>query len=303
MKRQLLGILVLLLLPATVRSQDKNMLFSQYRYNGLTLNPAYAGSHEVFSASFLGRHQWLGFEGAPKNYALNLHFMGKSTKTGWGANVLHESIGIRSVTGLYFNYAYRLMLGPGTLAMGLRAGMASGNQEVLNLDGGDPVFSENTDDYLLPNFGIGLYYKHRKAFAGLSIPFLMGYESNAAGKVVAYHSFSMYTYYLTAGVHFDLNRDWRLTPSALMQYERESGMVIDGTVNVLYREIFGAGLSYRSAGALVIMLNYRLNYQTTLGLAYDFGFGGFNRYNRNSVEIALQVDLGFKIDRSNPMDF
>jgi type IX secretion system PorP/SprF family membrane protein len=303
MKKLILGILAISLLLATGRAQDKNILFSQYRFNGLTVNPAYAGSHEVFSASLLGRYQWVGFEGAPKDYALNFHFPGKNTKTGWGGNVIYETVGIRSTIGVYANYAYRMLLGTGTLSMGLRGGFASGNQEILNLSGDDPVFSENSDDYFLPNFGIGIYYNNRKGFAGLSVPFILGYESNNNGNIVAYHDFSMYTYYLTGGIHLNLNDQWKLTPSMLMQYESASGILLDGTVNILYREVFGAGLSYRTSGALIMLLNYKLNYQTTLGMAYDFGFGGMNQYNRSSFEIALQIDLGFKIDRSNPMVF
>jgi type IX secretion system PorP/SprF family membrane protein len=303
MKKLILGILTMILLLATGRAQDKNILFSHYLFNGLTFNPAYAGSHEVFSASFIGRYQWFGFEGAPKDYTLSFHFPGKNTKTGWGGNMIYESIGIRSNIGVYANYAYRILLGSGTLSMGLRGGFKSGNQEVLNLSGGDPVFSETTADYFLPNFGIGIYYYNRKVFTGFSMPWL-GYKSNNTGKIVT--DFSKYTYYITGGVHLNLDEQWKLTPSMLMQYESGAGILLDGTINVLYKEIFGAGISYRTSKALIMLLNYRLNYQTTLGLAYDFGFGGINQfkpYNRSSFEIALQVDLGFKIDRSNPMVF
>jgi type IX secretion system PorP/SprF family membrane protein len=295
-----------MLLPATGRAQDRNIIFSQYRFNGLTINPAYAGSHEVFSAGLIGRHQWMGFEGAPKDYALNFHFPGKNTRTGWGGNMLYESIGIRTSIGVYANYAYRLLLGSGTLSMGLRGGFSSGNQEVLNLSGGDPVFSENTEDYFLPNFGIGFYFNSRRLFAGLSVPFMLGIKSNNSGKIIADPDISLYTYYFTGGAHFNFSEEWRFTPSVLMQYQIGSAFLLDGTVSILYREIFGVGLSYRTSGFMVALLSYRLNYQTTLGLAYDFGFGGISQYepnNRNSIEIALQVDLGFKIDRSNPMLF
>ncbi|MBN2275609.1 MAG: PorP/SprF family type IX secretion system membrane protein [Bacteroidales bacterium] len=303
MKKLIPVILAMMLLSASSRAQDKNILFSQYRFNGLTLNPAYAGSHEVFSASFLGRHQWLGFEGAPKDYALNFHFPGKNTKTGWGGNMIYENIGIRTTMGAYANYAYRILMGSGTLSLGLKAGIASAHQEVLNLSDNDPVFSESTSDYFLPNFGIGLYYYSDKIFAGFSIPLILGYTSNDNGEVIIDHDFSRYTYYLTSGIHLYLQDNWRITPSLLAQYGINSGLVVDGTVSALYRDVFGAGLSYRTSGALIMLLNYRVNYQTTVGLAYDFGFSGINQYNRNSLEIALQIDLGFKINRANPMIF
>ena len=292
------------------RAQDKNPLFSQYMFNGLTMNPAYAGSHDVFSASLLSRYQWIGFQGAPINYALNLHGPGKNTKTGWGANMLYETRGIRQTVGFYGNYAFRLTLGSGSLSMGLKAGFASEkqNQEALNLTVDDPAFSENNSDYFLPNFGVGFYYKTRRFFAGLSVPLMLSTETNENGTIGAHHEFSKYAYYLTAGIHIKPDIDWLITPSLLVQYQARVP-VIAGAVNVMYKEVFGAGLSYRSSEAVIMLVNYRIGYQTTIGIAYDFGFSGFNQSipdyesNRNSVEIALQIDLGFKINRSNPIIF
>ncbi len=292
----------------TGQAQDKNILFSQYMFNGLTLNPAYAGSHEVFSAGLLSRYQWLGFEGAPKDYALNLHGPGKNTRTGWGANMMYGTSGLRSTFSLFANYAYRLPLGPGTLSMGLKAGMASANQQIDESIASDPLYSENASDYILPNFGIGFYYNTKRLFAGFSVPLILGYKSSSNGSTTINHDFAMYTYYLTAGVHLHAGEKWKITPSLLALYESSSGAVLDGTLNVLYRELFGVGLSYRTSGALIAMLNYRMGYQTTVGLAYDFGIydyriGDINWYNRSSFEIAIQVDLGFKVNRTNPIVF
>jgi hypothetical protein len=132
---------------------------------------------------------------------------------------------------------------------------------------------------------------------------MLGYESSNDGSIVAYHDFSKYTYYLTAGVHLMPSDVWQFTPSLLTRYQSSTGIVLDGTMNVLYKELFGVGISYRTTGALIMMLNYRIGYQTTVGMAYDFGFNGINETNRNSVEIAIQVDLGFKVNRINPIAF
>jgi type IX secretion system PorP/SprF family membrane protein len=303
MRKLLIIVVILWFIFPCGRAQDRNILFSQYTLNGLTLNPAYAGSHNVFSASLLSRNQWLGFEGAPKDFALNLHGPGKKNSTGWGLNMMYETIGIRSTFSLFANYAYRLTIGSGALSMGIKAGFASGKQAIDDLIDGDPAYTENGVNYFLPNFGIGFYYNTKKLYAGMSVPLMLGYESSADGSIVAYHKFSMYTYYLTAGYRIDLSDTWQVTPSLLARYEQSSGLVADGTVSVLYREIFGGGISYRTTGALVAMVNYRIGYQTRVGLAYDFGIGGINEYNRSSVEIAIQVDLGFRINRTNPMAF
>ena len=40
-------------------------LTSQYLFNGLVINPAYAGSRDALTGNLTHRQQWVGFEGAP----------------------------------------------------------------------------------------------------------------------------------------------------------------------------------------------------------------------------------------------
>ncbi len=279
--------------------QEKNILFSQYQYNSLSINPAYAGSHEVFSATLIKRMQWIGFEGAPNYESLNMHFLGKNTKTGWGINALHENIGIRNYFNLFINYAYRLTLGNGYLSLGLKGGMSSGKQDLSEIDADDPVYNENAHSYMVPNFGIGVYYKARNFFSGISVPLMLGYESGNDGTITAYHDFRQYAYFATGGFSVNIDEKWMLTPSLLVSYEESTGLIMDITVNGLYKKMLGAGLAYRTSGALIFLVNYRINYQTTAFVAYDFGIGGLSRYNRSSVEAGLQIDLEYKINRSN----
>ncbi len=282
-----------------VYGQEKNVLFSQYQYNTLSINPAYAGSHDVFSATLIKRMQWIGFEGAPNYESLNMHFLGKNTKTGWGINALHENIGIRNYFNLFINYAYRLTLRNGYLAMGLKGGFSTGKQDLSDIDADDPVYNENSQSYLVPNFGMGFYYKTRKFYAGISVPLMLGYESGNDGTITAYHNFNQYAYYAIGGISFNLYDKWILTPSFLATYEESAGLVLDVTAQVLFKQMMGAGLAYRTSGSLIFLVNYRINYQTTAFVAYDFGIGGLSRYNRSSIEAGLQVDLEFKINRAN----
>ena len=58
---------------------------STYMYNGLTLNPAYAGSSGGLCGSLLYRNQWTGFEGAPKTGLLSVDV---------AVNPLHGGLGL-----------------------------------------------------------------------------------------------------------------------------------------------------------------------------------------------------------------
>jgi type IX secretion system PorP/SprF family membrane protein len=291
-----------LMLFTGLKAQEKALLYSHYTFNGLAINPAYAGSHEMFSLSLSHRNQWIGFEGAPVYNILGIHTPFKNTKTGLGLLVMNESIGLRKYTGIYINYAYRLTMGRGKLALGLKAGLSTGKFEPIDL-GDDIVFSENSNSYLLPNFGIGAYYYSKKFYAGLSVPLLLGYRTTETGVVTAYHDFNKYEYYFTAGVNIDIAPNWQVQPSGLVEYDKAGGIIADGGLGLLYRDALRVGASYRSKQAIVMLFDCKINFQLKVGIAYDYGISELNSYNRSSFEIVLEYNLGYKIKVSNPTIF
>ena len=284
-------------------AQEKALLYSHYSFNGLAINPAYAGSQDVLSVSISHRSQWMGFEGAPSYNIFGVHTPLKNTKMGLGLLVMNESIGLRKYTGFYLNYAHRLTLGKGKLALGLKGGLSTGKFEPVDLGNDDNIFGEKTSSYLLPNFGIGVYYYSRRFYAGLSVPLILGYETNETGEVTAYHDFNKYAYYFTTGITFNLATNWQLQPSGFIEYDKAGGPVVDGGLSLLYKDLLRVGGSYRSKQALVMLLDYKVTYQLRVGIAYDYGLNEINEYNRNSFEIALEYNFGYQIKASNPTIF
>jgi len=301
--RRLAIILLCFIFAPCLKAQEKALLYSHYSFNGLAINPAYAGSHEMLSVSLSHRNQWMGFEGAPAYNILGIQTPFKNTKMGLGLLMMNESIGLRKYTGFYLNYAYRLTLGKGKLALGLKGGVATGKFDPIELGNDDNVFSEKSSSYLLPNFGIGMYYYSKKFYAGLSVPLILGYETSKTAEVTAYHDFKKYAYYLTAGITFDIANRWGLQPSGLMEYDKAGGIIADGGLSLLYKDAFRVGASYRSKQAIVMLFDYKVTYQLRVGLAYDYGISALNAYNRNSFEIALEYNFGYQIKAANPTIF
>jgi len=301
--RRLIIIGFCLLFTLSLKAQEKALLYSHYSFNGLAINPAYAGSREMLCISLSHRSQWMGFDGAPSYNILGIHTPFKNTKMGLGFLVMNESIGLRKYTGFYLNYAYRLTLGNGKLALGLKGGLATGNYELIDLGNDDYVFGEKSSSYLLPNFGLGMYYYAKKYYVGLSVPLILGYETNETGEVTAYHDFNKYAYYMTAGVTFDIAEKWQLQPSGLVEYDKAGGVIADIGLNLLYKDVLRAGASYRSKQAIVMLLDYKITYQLRVGVAYDYGINELNAYNRNSFEVALEYNFGYKIRAANPTIF
>ena len=292
-----------IILSLKVSGQEKERLYSHYTFNSVAINPAYTGTTGMLSTSISHRSQWIGFEGAPAYNVFSLHTPFKDTRTGIGFHVLNESLGLRKQTGIYLNYAYRLSFSRSTLSLGLKAGISTGSFEQVEMGYDDYLYNENAVRFLLPNFGLGIYYYSKNFHAGLAVPHILGYQAGDEGEIVSYHDFKKYAYYFTAGYKFPLSADWKIYPSLFLEYEKSSGLIGDYSLSVLYKDLFSLGASYRNTGAVAMLMNYSINYQLKLGLAYDYGLNGINEYNRSSVEVVIEYSFGYRLKASNPTIF
>ena len=101
--------------------------YTQFMYNKLAFNPAYAGSLEAICATAIVRNQWLGLEGAPKSQIFNIDAALSDNRVGVGLNVARTSIGISNNYNADLSYAYRVPLGKGKIGVGLQGSIRSFN--------------------------------------------------------------------------------------------------------------------------------------------------------------------------------
>src|SRR5688572_24334952 len=155
-------------------------MFTQYIFNEVFINPAYAGSKEAMSATLLHRQQWVSFPGRPITTSFSLHGPLENNKMGAGISILNEKVGVMTRNLIYANYAYRLKFeNKGTLAMGLMGGLEHQMNKFSTLKVSneetpvaDPQFAA-TPNVVAPNFGAGLYYNTEQLYVGLSVPRLV----------------------------------------------------------------------------------------------------------------------------------
>src|SRR5690348_3834006 len=81
-------------------------VFTQYYFNELVLNPAYAGASVQLSATAMYRNQWVNFDGAPKTYSVSAHTAMKRNKIGVGLLINHDEIGSYKNEHIYASYSY-----------------------------------------------------------------------------------------------------------------------------------------------------------------------------------------------------
>jgi type IX secretion system PorP/SprF family membrane protein len=282
-------------------------LSDHYVVNGLAINPAFAGSHDALSTTISYRDQWVGFKDSPKSYNLSVHTPVNNDRIGLGLLVEKNSIGIFKETSILGNYAYRMELSDGKLALGLGFGLTVLNtawNELVAADADDAQLINYPTLSVLPNFSMGAYYYTKKYYIGISIPRLLSYElDKSTGKYKIDSNFSGSNYFFSAGYEVGLSSQIKLLPSLLIKYHSYNTIQIDYTAQVNLKDRIWMGVGYRNKNILVGMLQCQLNYQIRMGYSYDYDFGTIGKYINGTHEIVLNYVFKFARKVIGPRQF
>lgn len=287
-------------------------LSTMHMWNQLTINPAYAGSREAFSASAIWSEQWVGLDGAPSTQVLSLHTPLPSDKIGLGLTIENDNIGPANNTGVWGDFAYRVQTGErAKLSLGLRAGFGvyqASLRDLKNIDANDPVFNHNVENNFMPNFGFGAYYYGHRGYVGLSSPTLLENELNSgrnpSGSAKDLHKRH---FYLLAGYVFNLSQDSTgvmFKPSTVIRAVGGAPVSFDVSANFLIKQKLWLGAAYRYQDAVAAIISFQFTDHLQAGYSYDFGTSRLRSYHNGSHEIMLTYDF-FKQDikTKNPRYF
>ena len=108
---------------------------------------------------------------------------------------------------------------------------------------------------------------------------------------------------LTAGFLIRLNPDLLLKPSVLVKYLRNSPVEADINANLIIKDAFWIGASYRTGDAVVGMLEYQINPQFRIGYAFDYSITELQKYHNGSHEFMLRYEFGYKVKAMSPRYF
>lgn len=307
MKKIILSILALSF--AFIKTQaQQDVMVSQYMFNGLLLNPAYSGSHKYFTSTLMHRSQWVKLEGAPITSILAVDGPIKNKNIGLGLILMHDQIGATDQTDIYANYSYHLKLGNGKFSFGIKAGVSKylfNTNELVYWDENDNIYNQgNKQSAWLPKFGFGMYYYTDKWFTGISIPTLIAYDKNYTfGADVNKSSLVDRHYLLSGGLIFKLNEDFKMKPSVLVKYVPTAPVQADININVLYKNQFWIGASYRTGDAISALIEYQTNFRFRIGYSYDFTLSNIKRYSNGTHEIMIGYDFGKDIVKTKTPRF
>jgi len=272
--------------------------FTQYTNNEMFINPGYAGTRGYPSAALLYRDQWVGIEGAPQTATFSFHGPLFYKKMGLGLCIMNDRIGVTNQTSAFANYAYHVPTSEnGTLSFGLQGGIVNVKerlQDVITIDPNDPEFA-NEINKTMPNFGFGTYYHTRIFYIGFSIPrFLENKIDPYALKIVSnkvrtqnWHYYLYSAYVMPAGPNF------KFKPSVIIKTTPGAPMEGDFSLNVLFKEMFWLGGSYRTGDAIALLTQFQLTKQLRFGYSYDYTLTKLSNYSNGSHEFTIGYDFTF----------
>lgn len=292
MKKIILHLLIFTSICITLNAQQ-DAQYTQYQFNTLVLNPAYAGSRGTISATAFYRNQWMNIEGAPNSMAASIHAPIKN-RVGIGLTLESDKIGPIENYVISANYAYQIPLEIGRLAMGIKASLTSYNalySTSQTVTQGDIAFQQDIKS-LLPNFGAGIYYFTDNFVMGVAVPRLLENKITSTGennitKITALNRH----YYATIGSVLALSEQIKFKPTVLVKYVPNTPLVADIGANILLKDAFGVGVSYRTQTSWNFSLLYQLKNGWRIGYAYDYAITDINQFSGASHEFMLGIEV------------
>jgi len=284
----------LLLLVCQPGIAQQKVQFSQYMFNNLVINPAYAGADEALSLTFIHRAQWTGVDDAPTTQTLTGHTLFKKKHFGLGATLVNDQYGVHKNLSALTDYAYHLQTGKQSfLSFGLQAGMHNTRSDYASLIGGvtnDPRLYANVSETFF-DFGAGVYFRSPRLHVGFSAPQLLPETINLADTLSV--RLSRTNYFLFSKYRIRQNESIGYEPSILLKYFPGLPFSFDVNINMIYRNVLTLGLSYRKQESVDFLLKAQITPQFQIGYAYDHAIGSVARLANGSHELMVQYLFKF----------
>jgi type IX secretion system PorP/SprF family membrane protein len=285
-------ILVFVTLVAKPSNAQQLPQFTQYMYNTIAINPAYAGSREALTIVGLYRNQWAGFPGAPITQTLSIHSPLRNEKIGLGFSLINDELGFENHVYMYGDFSYTIKLNEiSKLAFGVKAGFTS-----FNLD--NRLFELNPDDQLIgkieerwrPNMGAGIMWLWERGYLGLSAPRLINHNYVDS----PYKVMERISYYFTGGYVFNIGYTTKFKPAYMIKATNGAPLSIDVSANFLLYEKLWLGAAYRfndTSGALGFMTDFQILRDWRIGYTFELPTSEIRPYTNGTHEFIIMFEV------------
>jgi type IX secretion system PorP/SprF family membrane protein len=292
--KKLLILVILLSSYFAVKAQHSSD-YIRYMFNGLLLNPSYAGSHEAMDITALYRKQWIGIGGAPVTMSFGAHTALKNKRLNTGLVIENDRFGLFESTRALAIYAYRFRFQKGQLAFGLQFGVESYsyNWNMIRVkDENDPNFSDMPQRNIFPAGGAGVYYHSEKFYIGFAAPSMLRMQTGGDIEMI-----------LNSGAVISLSDRWHLKPALISKYLRNSPPSINVSATLYYMDKFGIGTGYTYLNAVSAFFDIGVNDQLRFGYGYAWPNALMRTFSSGSHELMLNYLFRYKISAVSPRYF
>ncbi|MBD5238447.1 MAG: PorP/SprF family type IX secretion system membrane protein [Bacteroidales bacterium] len=316
--KRLLPLFLCLIFALTARAEMVDPSLTQYFQAPSLFNPAAAGATDLMRIRVGSRMQWIGIDGAPRDFLATADVPFKLINRRWGAGVamVQETIGLYQTLSMGVQLSGRQKIGKGYLSFGLQAAYLNqqfkGSKVVIP---DDDDYHESTDDAIPTqdvtgqgfDMNIGLTYTHRLFTLGLACTHLLSPQvkmrregsegSSGSGEQEWLFPFDR-TLYFTAESNIPIkNTLFEVLPSLMVRTDLASFQA-DVTARLRWKKFLTAGLGYRTQDALSVMLEGEFK-GITLGYSYDYSLSPIMRATSGSHEVWVGYSLKLNFGEKN----
>ncbi|MFH7014554.1 type IX secretion system membrane protein PorP/SprF [Flavobacterium sp. FlaQc-52] len=287
-------ILFVIMFTAIASHAQQDAQYTQYMYNTININPAYAGSRGVLSVFGLYRTQWVGLDGAPETGTLSVNTPINNSNLGVGVSLVSDKIGPTNENTLSADLSYSIQVSAESkISFGIKGSANLFNLDINKLnpaDQGDPQFQDFSSKFS-PNIGAGVYWHSDKAYVGLSVPNFIETNRYDDNDIAIYKD--KINYYFMTGYVFNLDHYQyiKFKPAALVKMVQGAPLQVDVSANFMFNDKFVAGLAYRWSASLSAMVGFQVTDGLYIGYGYDRETTRLNNYNSGSHEIFLRYEF------------
>jgi type IX secretion system PorP/SprF family membrane protein len=281
-----------LMLIGLVSYAQQDAQYTQYMYNTINVNPAYAGSRGVLSVFGLHRTQWVGLDGAPTTNAFSLNSPINNSNLGVGLSFVNDKIGPTVENTISADLSYTIRTSETyKLSFGVKGTANLFNLDVTKLNPqnpGDPLLQDLDNDFS-PNVGAGAYLHSDKLYLGVSVPNFFETKRYDDNDVAVYKE--RMNLYFIGGYVFDLTPSLKFKPAFLTKVVEGAPLQLDVSGNFLINEKFVLGAAWRWDAAVSAMAGFQITDGLFIGYGYDLETTKLANYNSGSHEVFLRFEL------------
>lgn len=299
-------IMALLALVSLSASAQQDPQYTNYMYNTININPAYAGSRGALSIFGLHRSQWVGIDGAPTTNSFSVNTPLGDSKVGLGVSFVNDRLGVMDENTISIDFSYTIDLNDrdSKLSFGLKG---SGNMlsvaysDLIKYNPNDPKILTDISGEFTPNIGAGVYWHNEKTYFGFSVPNFL--ETTRYNDNIQSTMQQKMHYYFMGGHVIDINPTLKFKPAFLLKAVNGAPLQADITGNFLIHDKFTIGGAYRWDAAWSALVGFQITDGLFIGYSYDNDVKGLSNYNSGSHEVFLRFELFNKYRRVNSPRF